>query len=176
MDECGIVTLYNSVGGGYKLKSKYKYYMSSIISVFIVLISFVAVGYLTQTLISNNRSHYENSVSNAISNDMKFEIEQYIDKIESMKSFVEGRKITGIDYDEFYLFASGLFENDESLEDISVAPDAIHEFVYPVEYNHIIGYNLLEDEREHVVEAVTTARDNNEIVISGPYQIELMKL
>lgn len=156
-------------GGGCKLKSKYKYYVSSNIFVFIILVSFVGVSYLTQSIIRDNRSHYENSVADAISNDMKLEIQQYIDKIESMRLFVEERRISGIDYDEFYLFASGLFDNDVSLENIAISPNSVHEFVYPTDYNHIVGYNLLEDEREHVVEAVTRARDDNEIVISGPY-------
>ena len=151
------------------MKSKYKHYISSIIFVAFILISFIAINLMAQTIIKKNRSHYENAVADAISNDMRFKIQEYIDKMESMKEFVEKRKITGIDYNEFYLFSSGLFENDESIENISITPDAIHKFVYPIKYNHIIGYNLLKDKRKHVVEAVSKAMNNNEIVISGPY-------
>jgi len=67
------------------------------------------------------------------------------------------------------LFSSGLFQNDDSLEAIIISPNAVHEFVYPIEYDEIIGHDLFNDEREFVVEDVTQAINNNEIVVSGPY-------
>ena len=151
------------------MKSKYKYYISSTIFVVLILVSFIAVKLITQKIIKKNRSHYENSVTEEISIEMKLRIQNYIDKIESMKKFIGERKITGIDYNEFYLFSSGLFGNDEFIENISISPDAIHELVYPIEYNNLVGYDLLEDKRKSVVEAVTRAMNNNEIIINGPY-------
>ena len=100
------------------MRSKYKHYISPLIFLVLILVSFVAMNLLAQIVTRNNRTHYENAVSEEISADMKIRFEEYIDKIESMKDFVDERKDIGIDYNEFYLFASGLFENDESVEDI----------------------------------------------------------
>lgn len=151
------------------MKSKYRYYLPSIIFVILILVSIVAINLITEIKAKRNRTYYENSIIKNLSTDVQLKIKNYIDKIESMKEFVKERKDIGIDYDEFYLFSSGLFENDESIENISIAPNAIQKFIFPIEHNNLIEYDLLKDKRKRVIKAVTRAISNNEIVINGPY-------
>ena len=151
------------------MKKMVKQYGLPVFYLLLILVIYFSFGFITKKIIKDNRNHYDYSVSEQISTDMEWKIQNYIDKMESMKSFVEETKVSGIDYNEFYMFSSGLFENDESIVNISIAPNAVHEFIYPVEYNNMVGYNLLEDDRNYVVEAVTRAINNNEIVVSGPY-------
>ena len=151
------------------MKSKFKYYLLPIIYVILIYTLILIFGYTSQRIITSNQNHYESSVSDEISRDLKLRLNEYVSKIEAMEEFANKSKVLGINYDDFYLFSSGLFQNDDSLEAIIISPNAVHEFVYPIEYDEIIGHDLFNDEREFVVEDVTQAINNNEIVVSGPY-------
>ncbi|MCF7927233.1 MAG: diguanylate cyclase, partial [Candidatus Izimaplasma sp.] len=92
------------------------------------------------------------------------------DQLNSFYAFVETHKNDEITLDEFNTFSSELMKNDYGVVNYSIAIAGIQEYVYPLEGNEdVLGHNLLEDDREEVVTAVTTAINTGEMTYNGPY-------
>ena len=86
------------------MKSKFKYYLLPIIYVILIYTLILIFGYTSQRIITSNQNHYESSVSDEISRDLKLRLNEYVSKIEAMEEFANKSKVLGINYDDFYLF------------------------------------------------------------------------
>ncbi len=72
----------------------------------------------------------------------------------------------------FPSFAKDLFESEEGLRNVTIAPGGVQTFVYPLEDNEEVpGHDLREDPREEVRQDVEKAISSRDIVVSGPYEL-----
>jgi PAS domain S-box-containing protein len=74
--------------------------------------------------------------------------------------------------DEFTAFATGLYDNASSIRNISIAPNGVQEYVYPLEGNeNVLGHNLLQDEQLNVRANVQQAIETKSVILSDPYEL-----
>lgn len=72
----------------------------------------------------------------------------------------------------FDLFVAPLFEKNKSIKNISVAPNGVQAYVYPLEGNEVvIGHDLINDERENVRRDVNRTITTRSTAVSGPYEL-----
>ncbi len=74
--------------------------------------------------------------------------------------------------DRFNKFVKLLYEKNEDVKNISIAPEGVQAFVYPIKGNEmVIGHDLLNDERENVRKDVWRTIENRMPAVSGPYEL-----
>ncbi len=72
----------------------------------------------------------------------------------------------------FELFAENIQENFKTIRNLSIAPQGVQTFVYPLIGNEVVlGQNLLLDERQHVREDIQQAMQTKTITVSDPYRL-----
>ncbi len=109
---------------------------------------------------SNNVNHY-NLVLHTIFHNILV-IETYVNTVGI-------DNITQESFDDFVEFIN--FEGEDFVS-FSIAPSGIIEFYYSKDFGEgLIGYDLVNDEREYVRTAVEYAIDNKVIVVNGPFEL-----
>lgn len=91
-------------------------------------------------------------------------------KFETIKVFTETVGVDNLTEDAFDDFASISDFSDIGFVSFSIAPDGVMAYYYSEIYEtSLIGLDLVNDERDHVREAVEYAITNHVIVIDGPF-------
>lgn len=89
-----------------------------------------------------------------------------------LKAFVKINQSERIKWNEFNLFASGLYAGAEGIRNFSIAPEGIQGYVYPLSGNEkAIGHNLIEDPRPQVRIDIQRTIKSQQIALSGPYEL-----
>ncbi len=89
--------------------------------------------------------------------------------VESFTRQNHGNNNFGSQFDQF---VKPLYENHIAIKNISVAPNGIQAYVYPLEGNEIvIGHDLINDDRENVRNDVKRTIETKIPAISGPYEL-----
>merc|ERR1711916_391946 len=73
---------------------------------------------------------------------------------------------------KFDAFVVPLFQRNQSVKNVSVAPGGVQGYVYPLEGNEgVLGHNLLTDDRPNVRRDVNATIETGNAVVSGPYEL-----
>ena len=92
-----------------------------------------------------------------------------LDHIELFVNTVGVDELTQAKFDEF---AENSDFNDIGFVSFSIAPGGIIGYYYSDDYDDdLIGHNLIDDEREHVKDAVAYTIANDVVVINGPFDL-----
>lgn len=85
---------------------------------------------------------------------------------------------TEVNYDDpsfetdFEIYCESFLSEYTGIRNLSIAPDCIQTYVYPIEGNeNVLGHNLLTDSRDYVVESVNCAIETGETQVNGPYEL-----
>lgn len=96
-------------------------------------------------------------------------------KIEVIETFVTTSGIDSITEDSFEDFAEGQSFEGIGFVSFSIAPDGVIGYYYTdidaFDDQSIVGLDLINDERDHVREAVQYAIENKVVVVNGPFDL-----
>ncbi|MDP1991483.1 MAG: HD domain-containing protein [Syntrophales bacterium] len=101
-------------------------------------------------------------------------IQQRLALLNGLKAFADAHVIShvGLESAEFAAFASVLCGGMTGIRNVTVSPDGITLFVYPIEGNEgLVGQDLVNDRRAAVRTDVQRAIRSRRVVLSGPYAI-----
>ena len=101
-------------------------------------------------------------------------INQRLALLNGLKAFADAHVVSrvGLESTEFAAFASVLCSGTTGIRSVTISPDGITLFVYPVEGNEaLIGQDLVNDRRVAVRTDVQRAIRSRRVVLSGPYAI-----
>lgn len=106
------------------------------------------------------REHYESVLENIFSD------------LENIEVFIDTLGIENLTQQEFDDFAQDSNFSNIAFVSFSIAPEGKIAYYYSEDYDDdIIGLDLINDERDHVKEAVAYAILNDIIVINGPFDL-----
>lgn len=72
----------------------------------------------------------------------------------------------------FETLAGELYLGAEGVRNFAIAPNGVHQYVYPLVSNEMVpGHDLVHDERPHVQADVQQAIQSGQIVLSDPYEL-----
>jgi signal transduction histidine kinase len=78
----------------------------------------------------------------------------------------------GRDFSNREVFQEGLLASVEGLRSMTIAPNGVASYIYPIKGNEkLIGHDLLNDDRPDVREGVQTAIKTLKHTISGPFEL-----
>ncbi len=154
--------------GGTIIKANAKY---NIIWILFIIISFYIV---TSKIISTEKEYHRDAeyMATSLGVELNLLIQDQFDFMDSVESFTVVNHNNDEFGDQFNTFISPLYNTNENIINISVAPQGIQKYVYPIIGNEIvIGHNLIEDSRERVRNDVQRTIKTKETAISGPYTL-----
>lgn len=131
-------------------------------------------AYLTITTVINTRKELVDLDTSRSLNQYSLTLGQIFSKIDIIETFVLTSGIENITEDSFEYFAENTSFEGIGFASFSIAPDGVIAFYYSdfIEEN-LIGRDLVNDERDHVREAVQYAITNKLIVVNGPFDLLL---
>lgn len=138
---------------------------------FILLLSIFLVINRISMINKNYRDSAEN-LAIVLGGELQLAINDQFTVMSSVEAYArlhhDGNHLDG----EFKEFVEKIVESKDYIKNISLAPDGIQKYVYPLEGNEIvIGHDLINDERENVRNDVARTIETREIAISGPYTL-----
>lgn len=109
---------------------------------------------------------------NEICKELELDITQTMAFIYGLRGFVYSQIDTSLTQEIFDTYAEETQNYATNIQNFSVAPNNIQQFVFPLEGNELtIGHDLGNDERENVRRDVMAASHTESIIISGPYTL-----
>lgn len=134
------------------------------------------LGFAYQTIgsnVSTREELIELDTSRSL-NQYSLTLNRIFSELENIETFVLTTGMENITSDEFNNFAENQNFDAIGFVSFSIAPDGIIGFYYSDEFDQdLIGYDLVNDEREHVKDAVEYAILNGVIVVNGPFDLLL---
>jgi len=125
---------------------------------------------IAQRLVARNWENTEQREIESTLVHLSAKIENINTKIQSFQAYTDSSKDDGLDSEHFLLFGELMIGEDPGFINVSIAPNGVQEFIYPLEGNEsVLGHSLLEDSRQEVIDDVNRAINENKMVISGPY-------
>jgi diguanylate cyclase (GGDEF)-like protein len=143
-----------------------------LVTLLIATILFFSGVFLIQTDRQNRKRQIialESSISEGHYNVI---LRDVLHNVNTIETFVLSVGMDNIDDESFDAFTDRFSPQGVDFVSVSIAPDGIMEFYHSEEYGDgLIGLDLVNDEREHVRNAVQYAIDNNVIVVNGPFDL-----
>jgi diguanylate cyclase (GGDEF)-like protein/PAS domain S-box-containing protein len=106
---------------------------------------------------------------------LKLTVNQRLELLHGLRAFVElgmASDKEGLDATETRLFLASLYGSEDGIRNLSIAPDGIQRYVFPLTGNEqVIGHNLFADKRESVQHSIAYTIEQRQISISGPYEL-----
>ncbi|MGH4036462.1 MAG: response regulator [Sphaerochaeta sp.] len=138
----------------------------------------LVVGFLLALIFPSLILKYQNKQENLVINNtldtyaklIEKEINSYVEMTSALEGVINFFS-DDISEDEFNAIAQALYNTSPWAKSIQYVPQGIVTYSYPLEGNEeAIGHNLFEDPKR--VKDVTFSRDNNIILLSGPYSLK----
>jgi signal transduction histidine kinase len=138
----------------------------------------LVVGFLLALIFPSLILKYQNKQENLVINNtldtyaklIEKEITSYVEMTSALEGVINFFS-DDISEDEFNAIAQALYNTSPWAKAIQYVPQGIVTYSYPLEGNEeAIGHNLFEDPKR--VKDVTFSRDNNIILLSGPYSLK----
>jgi signal transduction histidine kinase len=138
----------------------------------------LVVGFLLALIFPLLILKYQNKQENLVINNtldtyaklIEKEINSYVEMTSALEGVINFFS-DDISEDEFNAIAQALYNTSPWAKSIQYVPQGIVTYSYPLEGNEeAIGHNLFEDPKR--VKDVTFSRDNNIILLSGPYSLK----
>ncbi len=141
-----------------------------IFSSIVITLIWVIAGFFAFQLMFSTAKINEISQKDEIIYKYESALEKYNNSMESLYGFTSVL-VPNMTIDEFNEYSEILLQKESSIINISIAPNGIQEFVYPLEGNEgVLGHDLLNDVRANVRSDVLSAIRTELTIISGPYQ------
>jgi len=150
---------------------KNKFSWLDIILAFIVIFSLVLVSGIIKSAQDARLIEAEN-IATSLAAELQLSIDDQFTIMDSVESF------TRIEFDkvefqkEFDAFVAPLYAKNKAIKNISIAPDGVQAYVYPLKGNEmVIGHDLVNDERDNVRRDVARTIQTRQTAVSGPYEL-----
>jgi len=138
-----------------------------LVNIFLILLFAISLD----ILLLKSKKHEYNDIFKGRASLFYFVID---DKLKVLTSFEKRLADSDfmLDDEEIQISLKLLFESNSGLKNISVAPNGVQKFVYPLKGNEkVLGHSLVDDKREHVRLGVQKAIQQKKINFSGPYKL-----
>ena len=150
--------------------NKKKWLLILIISISITIWSYISYKDYNSILLSQNKEDSITFYSNI--NELELKINKVITYIYGLNGFISSHLDHSLSNHEFNTYSREIQKNTDFIKNISIAPNNIQTFVYPLKGNELtLGHNLENDTRENVRNDVKQAMETKNIIISGPYEL-----
>ena len=162
------------MGGRVKLKKNINVNFATVIFIILIISSWFIVDYHQRQRIAseiNGIAHDKLMKATIVVNQ---EINKRFALISGLKAFVQSTLINGeeLSLEQFNQFSKHLYESVDGVRNISVAPNGVQKYVYPIKENETVtGHDLINDPRPKVRADVQKAIKTGKIILSGPYQL-----
>lgn len=138
----------------------------------IVTLLFVILTTLTLVSLDRQRTNLVEIESIREKEHYEIVLNHILRELDTIRVFTETTKVDNLNQDKVDDFISQSDFSDIGFVSFSIAPYGIMEYYYSEDYSDdIIGLDLVNDEREHVRQAVNHAITNKVVVINGPFSL-----
>ena len=139
-----------------------------------VLLALVALQFATwyqEQVVAVMRSQVTGMLS-PYSSGLAAVINQRVVLVESLAAFVRAQPDGQVDADQFATYAANLYSLIPDARHLTLAPDGIQRYVYPLESTEVtLGHNLLLDSPPEVQAGIQASIASGDVVISPPYAL-----
>ena len=157
-----------------KTKQFVKEHFRFLLAVFLAALLSSSFAYLTIKTIIDTREELVDLDTSRSLNQYSLTLGQIFSRIDIIETFVLTSGIENITEDSFNEFAENTSFEGIGFTSFSIAPDGVIEFYYSNFFeDDLIGRDLVNDERDHVRDAVQFAIENKLIVVNGPFDLLL---
>ena len=151
-----------------RIKENRKFSTTIFISTF--LWAFIVVLFII--LSNNNRKELINIETMRVQENYEGILDNIIHEVDSIEIFVLTVGMDNLTQNNFDYYVSNKDFSNIGFVSFSIAPEGIIQYYYSYNYDdNLVGHDLINDEREHVRDAVAYTIDNDVVVINGPFDL-----
>ncbi|MCF6277642.1 MAG: PAS domain S-box protein, partial [Anaerolineales bacterium] len=154
-----------------RFQQRRRAYGFALVCCIVLLTAWWQLGRLVKSNLQRDSQDAVAAEINAYGSALTRAIHQRISLLDGLSAFANAELLSHpkIEQDEFALFAAGLYESADGIQDIALAPGGVIQYVYPYEENKsVLGYIPAQDARPSIRADVQRAIATRQVVLSEP--------